>query len=192
MPLAIKGRECGVKTRAGGVCKNPAGYKTDHVGYGHCSFHGGKSSQQNKYALKLMAQEHALKHGKETSPEEFIRYAVAMAAGEVLFWAAKMEEYLESDSEQFQFKFALKERNRAIDDGARYSALALKAGIEERQTQVVEQFAELLMSTIDTVISGLELTDAQRGMLPSLMERALNKSDVIDGKIVGEITQNSQ
>jgi hypothetical protein len=32
---------CGAKTRAGGACRNPAGFKTDHPGAGKCWLHGG-------------------------------------------------------------------------------------------------------------------------------------------------------
>jgi hypothetical protein len=34
-------KRCGAKTRAGGRCKNAAGFGTDHVGAGRCKFHGG-------------------------------------------------------------------------------------------------------------------------------------------------------
>lgn len=34
---------CGAKTRAGGTCKNAAGFKTDHVGESKCFLHGGKT-----------------------------------------------------------------------------------------------------------------------------------------------------
>jgi hypothetical protein len=35
------GEKCGAKTRSGGRCKRPAGFKTDHVGEGKCNLHGG-------------------------------------------------------------------------------------------------------------------------------------------------------
>lgn len=39
----MAGEKCGRLTRAGLPCKNPAGFKTDHVGEGACHLHGGKS-----------------------------------------------------------------------------------------------------------------------------------------------------
>jgi hypothetical protein len=33
--------KCGANTKAGGKCKNPAGFKTSHPGEGRCHLHGG-------------------------------------------------------------------------------------------------------------------------------------------------------
>ena len=33
--------QCGAKTRAGTPCTQPAGWGTDHVGWGRCKLHGG-------------------------------------------------------------------------------------------------------------------------------------------------------
>jgi len=35
---------CGGKTRAGGLCKRPAGWGTDHAGQGRCKLHAGVSA----------------------------------------------------------------------------------------------------------------------------------------------------
>ena len=35
---------CGAKTRQGTMCKNPAGFKTNHFGTGRCYLHGGRST----------------------------------------------------------------------------------------------------------------------------------------------------
>lgn len=46
---------CGAKTRKGTPCKNPAGFRTDHLGEGRCYLHGGLSTgppKRNKNALK--------------------------------------------------------------------------------------------------------------------------------------------
>lgn len=54
MPNERKGPKCSKKTRVGGKCKNPAGYKTLHVGKGACWLHGGASPgapKGNKNAL---------------------------------------------------------------------------------------------------------------------------------------------
>ena len=37
---------CGAKTRAGGECKHPKGFRTDHPGSGRCWLHGGRHSQK--------------------------------------------------------------------------------------------------------------------------------------------------
>lgn len=35
--------KCGANTKRGGICGNPAGMKTDHLGEGRCYMHGGNS-----------------------------------------------------------------------------------------------------------------------------------------------------
>ena len=155
--------------------------KTNHVGYGACAFHGGLNNGQNKYALKLMAKESSLLHGVEMSPEDFIIYAISLAAGEVQWWLEKMREYMEEENDNW--KYCLKQRNQALDDGTRYAALALSAGIEERRTQVVEQFAALLTKTIDSVIEGLELDDRQREALPRVLQGALSGAGIVPAVI---------
>jgi hypothetical protein len=36
---------CGSDTKTGGICHNPKGYKTKHVGYGNCFLHGGNKQE---------------------------------------------------------------------------------------------------------------------------------------------------
>lgn len=36
-------KKCGAKKRDGGLCRKPAGWRTDHVGEGKCYYHGGMS-----------------------------------------------------------------------------------------------------------------------------------------------------
>jgi hypothetical protein len=39
--IVVASPKCGAKTRAGSPCRQPAGFKTDHVGQGRCNLHGG-------------------------------------------------------------------------------------------------------------------------------------------------------
>ena len=53
-------KKCEAKTRAGGSCRQVAGWATDHVGEGRCKLHGGKSPGApigNKNAVKTGAYE---------------------------------------------------------------------------------------------------------------------------------------
>jgi hypothetical protein len=36
---------CGSDTKTGGICHNPSGFKTNHVGYGNCFLHGGNKQE---------------------------------------------------------------------------------------------------------------------------------------------------
>jgi len=52
---------CGAKNRAGDPCHRPAGWGTDHVGYGRCKLHGGKSKGAKvKHGIKQPIYYHTL------------------------------------------------------------------------------------------------------------------------------------
>lgn len=42
---------CGSNKKNGGICHNPAGFKTDHVGYGNCFLHTGNKQQLGRGVL---------------------------------------------------------------------------------------------------------------------------------------------
>lgn len=48
----MQGDKCGAKTRPGTPCARPAGWGTDHNGWGRCSYHGGKTESGTKAAEK--------------------------------------------------------------------------------------------------------------------------------------------
>ena len=46
--------KCGSPTRAGTPCQRPAGWGTDHVGYGRCKLHGGNAAiKHGRYSAIL-------------------------------------------------------------------------------------------------------------------------------------------
>ncbi|ENW97970.1 hypothetical protein F900_03437 [Acinetobacter modestus] len=46
------GLKCEAKKKSGGLCQNPAGHSTDHVGTGRCHFHDRGAKPKNKNAQK--------------------------------------------------------------------------------------------------------------------------------------------
>ena len=46
------GKKCGGTNRQGDPCGNPAGFKTDHVGFGNCHNHAGATPSGEKHAAK--------------------------------------------------------------------------------------------------------------------------------------------
>jgi len=64
---------CGAKTRDGDPCKNPAGFKTDHVGEGRCHLHGGTNTgapEGNQNARKHGAYEKVIRSQLDDSEKE--------------------------------------------------------------------------------------------------------------------------
>lgn len=81
---------CEAKNRAGNPCRRPAGWGTDHAGFGHCKLHGGSNPSGKKYAAKLertwrdsLAEDidpslkviRQLRDGEDVSPRERLRAA---------------------------------------------------------------------------------------------------------------------
>ena len=63
-------KHCNAKTKAGTLCKRPAGWGTSHVGEGRCKLHGGRSPRG--------AESPHYKHGrysKYLSPSEQVDFA---------------------------------------------------------------------------------------------------------------------
>ena len=72
-------------------------------------------------------------------------------------------EVEEVRQESPQLHIWIKVRQAAMDRLVNYSAVAIKAGIEERQIRLVERIGEQLSSVFERVISAIEdLTEAQR------------------------------
>lgn len=81
---------CGQKrTRGDSTCKNPAGYRTDHPGWGHCDLHGGNTPSKKEYAAKqrteIMARRSVLELGASitTTPEKALSDEINRSAGMV-------------------------------------------------------------------------------------------------------------
>lgn len=64
-PPKAKGKLCGaVKTDGSGdTCTKPAGWGTDHVGYGHCKFHFGNTRAHVESAKREQAKDIAHTYG---------------------------------------------------------------------------------------------------------------------------------
>ncbi len=77
--------KCGGKTRAGGMCKNAAGFKTSHPGIGRCAFHGGATPTHERAATVELARRECARLGIpiEIDPGEALLHAVWECAGNV-------------------------------------------------------------------------------------------------------------
>ncbi|WP_158279200.1 hypothetical protein [Kocuria rosea] len=65
---------------------------------------------------------------------------------------------------------------------AEVSALALRAGVQERQIQLAEQQAVLLAGAVTRTLAGLGLTTAQHDLARELMSRELRQLATIEGE----------
>jgi hypothetical protein len=61
---------CGARKRKGGTCKNPAGFKTSHVGTGACHLHGGATPTHVVAAQREIAAKTLRDLGQDVDPHD--------------------------------------------------------------------------------------------------------------------------
>lgn len=64
-------------------------------------------------------------------------------------------------------------RHGALERLAKFSKMALDAGVAERQVQLAEQWADVLGQAIGNILVGLKLTSAQQQLAPELVRANL-------------------
>jgi hypothetical protein len=165
---------CAAKTRGGGKCKKQKGWGTDHLGSGRCKLHGGKTESGTKAAAK----EAALIMGEalDIEPHEALITCVRIAAGEVAYCSvqiAGLEKATESTMFGEQLNIWIKTRQVAMATLAKYSKMALDAGVAERQVQLAERYGEMLATLISGILGDLELTKKQQKVAPVIVTKHL-------------------
>jgi hypothetical protein len=157
--------KCGARTRAGGQCKREAGWGTDHVGYGSCKLHGGRTHSNTTAAYRAEAMAYAAKaHGlDDLQPTDALLMCVRDAAGMKAFAQARVAE-LEPDELMAEGKLHpwATLQLEATDRTARYSKMCLDAGVAERMVRLAENMGRLLAAAFATAVAPLDLSDKKR------------------------------
>lgn len=184
MEAASSGRECGAKKPDGKRCEYPAGYGTDHLGYGPCKRHFGATRGPTRGAYREMAR--AMGDPVHVEPADAITAVIATTAGHVAWLERKVSEFkfpertkLDPDgveTEQFMtpnqaswWKIYQEERDRLV----RYGEVAIRAGLAERVVRLAEAQGELMAQAIDRILAGLDLTDEQLARVPDVVPMVL-------------------
>lgn len=166
---------CGALTQhgLGPPCKQRAGHRTDHPGFGHCWIHSGRSPMGRKHGLRARAEAiarealTALGQPLEIEPAQALLELVYEAAGNVAFLSGEVSRLqpgglTSRDVEEREEIAAIvrlygEERDRL----AKYSKVALDAGIDERRVRLSERQGDAIMFTLRAVLDALQLTPAQ-------------------------------
>jgi hypothetical protein len=177
--------QCGGKNRKGAPCGNAAGYKTDHLGAGNCTFHGGSSPNGRKHAMEQAARKAVETYGlpRDISPTDALLEEVRYSAGHVAWLRAKVAEIEEKDLVWGVTEQAEKTATEFSGVDTTYSATAnmwlelyhrerrhlldlvrtaISVGIEERRVRLEEAKGQLVAELIRRILSRLDLTDEQR------------------------------
>jgi hypothetical protein len=201
MTVAIATPLCGAKKKGGGACGREAGWGTAHAGIGACKLHGGSTPNHNTAAAPALAQ--TMGGPLDLSPHDALIWCVRTAAGELAYCNAMVsllgaedvvgnplatlerplkEEKGAEDPEHRvteerrgtpELNIWVRARHDAMDRLAKFSKMALDAGVAERQVQLAERYGETIAASYEVLIDGLELTAAQRKKLRVLIPNAL-------------------
>lgn len=193
-------RKCNARRRNGHKCKQPAGFGTDHVGYGPCKSHGGTTSSHKIKAARDMALHNALVMGvpfDDIDPMDAILTCIKISAGEVVYCSQRIEELdedeavvtgeknkshsggLDGDWEEVeetndaQLNIWIRARHNAMERVVKFSKAAIDAGISERQVKVAESTGQAIGQLLHNVMAELNLSDAQKDLAPHVIQKNL-------------------
>jgi hypothetical protein len=168
---------CKAKMRKGGLCSRPAGWGTVHPGIGRCKMHGGSAPTHVKAAAK---QEMRTMLGVQwdIGPLEALLLCIKIRAGEVRWLSDRMAEldekaWVEDTIVGKQFHLYARERQKAMQDLARFSQMAISLGIAERAVKVAETYGDLIAKLIQGILGDLDLTAEQRAKVPLVVRKHL-------------------
>lgn len=193
MPKAGPGKKlCGAKTPRGKAptCENVAGKGTDHLGYGHCSRHGGNTKTHRKAAATEQAEAAVAYYGlpREIDPhhaliEELYRTAGHVAWLERVIHAGHLgkadnptgrrrtvkldQPTMGGDIPSVWLDLYERERKHLRD----VAKTCISLGIEERKVKIAEQQGELFAEAIKGILTELGVID--RPEVPTVVRRHL-------------------
>lgn len=177
--------KCGAKAKQhDGTCKLPAGYGTDHVGFGRCKFHGGSApagrQQGERLRIEHEARELFGRIAPDIEPVDNPLAAYAQFAGRVMAWMQHMDNLLDglqspryegATAEQIRGEVQLYER--AMDRANQVLGAYARLGIDDRLARVTERQGEQIAQILTAVLADLGLPDetqqeARRGVVRHL------------------------
>ena len=170
------GRLCGAKTRSDKPCGRPAGWGTDHAGFGLCKLHGGSTANGRKQGARQAAEHEARVMGfpRDIDPHSAMLECIRLAAGELDYaneQVALLKKAMVSTMFGPQLHTWITVRQHAMDRLMGYSKIALAAGVEERRVQLAEQQGALLAQVIRGVLADLGVADHPEA--PAVVRRHL-------------------
>lgn len=189
--------KCGAKSRqTGDPCQHKAGFGTGHPGFGRCKLHGGNTRSQILKAAMQEAEARAVPMGLpvETDPYDALLRCIWISAGEVNYCSARIAElepeqvlvafreqqdgseasYVKTSSEVTLHAWIVARRH-ALAALARYSKMAIDAGVAERQVALAERVGGMIGQLVSAVLGELDLSPEQQGIAPEIVRRHLTQ-----------------
>jgi hypothetical protein len=147
---------CGAQTRAEDrhPCRNARGFRTAHLGSGHCFLHGGRTPNGAKHAAAEAAERAVAKLGLPVGagdPFALLSKAVQHAEGFLESTSSTLLAAAEATSEQpakLELVAAAELYEQAIRTAARTGKAAVDADVADRLAALDERAASLLMQFV--------------------------------------------
>lgn len=175
----VKRRDtCGAKKRdgSGDPCRRPAGWGTDHLGFGTCKLHGGSTPNAGRHAITLEAARQVEVWGGrlDVNPAEALLELVQGKAAEVAYWNWRVAGL--SDGERAGLLVAETQDgvgpqgpvdtttrkvaphvfvvmlHKAQDQLASFSAAALRAGVDEALVRLATVQASAVVDLVRAAV----------------------------------------
>lgn len=182
--------KCHARKPNGSLCESFKGAGTSHKGVGSCKRHGGAAPNGIKAAARMSVM--AMATEADSDPLEVLLKTIRLSWGGVLYLQQKIQEEYSDDphvlvegtkttksgEEQTYLKKAeytvwLQLLGEWTDRAAKYSKMALDAGVAERQVKVQEEMGAMFAGAIKVILNGLVLTPEQQQRAPELVRNAL-------------------
>jgi hypothetical protein len=160
---------CAARKRSGGRCRRPAGHGTEHLGIGRCSLHGGSTPAQMERARRDLALREVAVMGArlEIEPTQALLECVYRAAGH----AGKVESLSEDEvlcvgaHGRPTPHTWIRLEQEALDRLARFSKMALDAGVAERQIKIAERTGARIAAALEEAVAPLGLSAGERSAM---------------------------
>lgn len=184
-------------------CQREAGWGTEHVGAGPCRSHDtgwvhARGEKKAEYARPLLTQLTGL--NIDVNPMDALLMCVRISAAEVAYFSEKIS-LLKDDEVMHQEVFQqttvsqngdskpskrvtktergkvlnmwIKARKDSLNDLARFSKMALDAGVDERMVRLHEDMGDKLANMIRGVLEELQLSVEQNEAAPQIVRKHL-------------------
>jgi hypothetical protein len=169
---------CGAPKRRGGVCELRAGFGTDHFGDGPCKYHGGQLPVvRRKIERERMLRDLPMLGGAiEVDPIQALLQAVYRAAG-ICAWLRLKVEDLPDATPGGDVAVYVRLEAEWLDRMAKWSKMALDAGVAERAIQIAERTGQRIAAALDEAVEPLDLDPVARA---GLVERFVGRLQALE------------
>lgn len=186
--------KCGAKKSdgSGDTCAQPAGFGTQHLGWGLCKYHGGNSPAGITSAARKEVGARLGAYGApvDVDPAAALLGEVRRSAG-IVAWLGAVIARFTSGIDLDDGTIKARDVVQTLGENGREAAvwvelffrerrqlaqvakMALDAGVAERQVQLQEEQGKLLATVIQGILTDLGLTTEQATAAPSIVRRHL-------------------